>query len=96
MKDEDVTRHQIQVLDIVNKLSSNKIVVLPKDRDLYLRPFAEFCYKSDFAFNTKGPQFYAMVLYLSFDFLISEDSKACMDVQMIDKELQKYRKVFHD
>lgn len=90
-------KHRIQAIYILNKLSSSKIVVYPKDRDLYLYPFAKLCYHPRFACNTRGPQYYAMLLYLAFDFLVTEDPKGgAMNVQMIDKEIQKCRKLFYE
>ena len=92
IKEEEFTSHQKQVIDAVNKLENTKLVVFPDEREEYLLPFAELCYGYHSPFRDRGPQFFASMLFLAVEFRLSDSSKGCMSVGMIDNELQKIGK----
>lgn len=96
VKNDAVEKLQLEIWNIANDMFLNRIVVLPKEREKYFMEIAKLCYDYHSPFNTKGPLYFARLLFLSVDFRISEDSDESMDVQMIDIELQKYREKFHD
>ena len=90
-EEEEFTDILFQKMKAVNKLESNKIVVLPGERESYLLPFARICYSYHSPFHAKGPQFIAYMLFIAIDFRVSDTSIQCLSVDMIDTELQRYR-----
>ncbi|WP_298045303.1 hypothetical protein [uncultured Bacteroides sp.] len=75
---------------------NNRIDVSPRDRKKYLLPFVHLCYDYDSPFNTKGPKFFAQLLFMTVNFKKYDDSDESLSVEEIDYEIQRLKRTLFD
>lgn len=85
-----------EMLQSVNKLYANRIVVPPSERKKYLTPIARLCYDPSSPFSSKGPKFFAQLLYLSVDFRRNDPSAPSLGIEEIDTELQRIKRTLNE
>ncbi|WP_320983298.1 hypothetical protein [Bacteroides sp.] len=75
---------------------NNRIDVSPRERKKFLLPFVHLCYDHDSPFNTKGPKFFAQLLFMAVNFKKYDDSDESLSVEEIDYEIQRLKRTLFD